>query len=190
MNLAQSPGSATFLFFFFVTLNIFLTLSALFFLASGPLPMVQGLCGVQRGRVPAGARPQPPPHPAQAGAPTRRCSHGNRSVVLSPFCPPRFPTATRVSDPDPHGSALIWVAWSGSAFISNCGSGSRRAKMTHKNRKKYRIFMFWSAGCFLLRAEGFSCSLGVLYGGLRIRKWQFFIKKINIKFPAVNLFQL
>jgi hypothetical protein len=30
-------------------------------------------------------------------------------------------------DPDPH---------------SNCGSGSRRAKMTHKNRKKYKIFMF------------------------------------------------
>jgi hypothetical protein len=32
-------------------------------------------------------------------------------------------------DPDPH---------------SNCGSdsGSRRAKMTHKNKKKYRIFMF------------------------------------------------
>jgi hypothetical protein len=42
--------------------------------------------------------------------------------------------AGRVSDPypDPHGSALIGVA----------GSGSRRAKMTHKNRKKYRIFMF------------------------------------------------
>jgi hypothetical protein len=33
----------------------------------------------------------------------------------------------RVADPDPH---------------SNCGSGSRRAKMTHKNRIKYRIFMF------------------------------------------------
>jgi len=30
------------------------------------------------------------------------------------------------SDPDPH---------------SNCGSGSRRAKMTQKNRNKYRIFM-------------------------------------------------
>jgi hypothetical protein len=30
-------------------------------------------------------------------------------------------------DPDPH---------------SNCGSGSRRAKMTHKNRKKSRIFRF------------------------------------------------
>jgi hypothetical protein len=63
---------------------------------------------------------------------------------------------TRASDPDLHGSALIWVA----------ASGSRRAKMAHKNRKKYRIFMFWSAGRSLLRAEGFSCSLGVLYGGL------------------------
>jgi hypothetical protein len=61
--------------------------------------------------------------------------------------------------------------------------------MTHKNRKKYRIFMFLSAGCALLRAEGFSCSLGVLYGGLGISKWQFLIKKIKNKFPAVNFFQ-
>jgi hypothetical protein len=36
-------------------------------------------------------------------------------------------------DPDPH---------------SNCGSGSRRAKMTHKNIKKYRIFMFSSCKFF------------------------------------------
>jgi hypothetical protein len=63
---------------------------------------------------------------------------------------------------------------------SNCGSGSgsRRAKMTHKNRKNSRIFMFLSTGCSLLRAEGFSCSLGVLYGGLGISKLQFLIKKI------------
>jgi hypothetical protein len=81
------------------------------------------------------------------------------------------------------GSALIWVVGSGS------GSGSRRGKRTHKNRKKYRIFMFWSAGCPLLRAEGFSCSLSALYGGLGINKWQFLIKKIKIKFPAVNFFQ-
>jgi hypothetical protein len=32
------------------------------------------------------------------------------------------------------GSALISVAGS--------GSGSRKAKMTHKNKKKYRIFIF------------------------------------------------
>jgi hypothetical protein len=63
-------------------------------------------------------------------------------------------------DPDPH---------------SNCGSGSRRAKMTLKNRKKARIFMFLSS---LLRAEGFSCSLGVLYGDLGISKLHFLIKKI------------
>jgi hypothetical protein len=74
-------------------------------------------------------------------------------------------------DPDPH---------------SNCGSGSRRAKMTHNNRKKSRILMFLSTGCSLLRAEGFSCSLGFLYGGLRINKLQFLIKKIEIKFPAIN----
>jgi hypothetical protein len=77
-------------------------------------------------------------------------------------------------DPDPH---------------SNSGSGSRRAKMTHKNRKKSRIFMFFSSGCSLLRADGFSCSLGVFYGGLGISKLQFLIKKIEIKFPAIIFFQ-
>jgi hypothetical protein len=80
-------------------------------------------------------------------------------------------------DPDPH---------------SNCGSGSRRAKMTHKNRKKvqnFHVLKCWNAGGSLLRAEGLSCSLGVLYGGLGISKWQFLIKKIKIKFPAVKFFQ-
>jgi hypothetical protein len=41
-----------------------------------------------------------------------------------------------------------------------------------------------------LRAEGFSCSLGVLYGGLGISKMQFLIKKIKIKFPGVNFFSI
>jgi hypothetical protein len=70
------------------------------------------------------------------------------------------------------------------------GSGSRRAKMTHKDRKKSRIFMFLSTGCSLLRAEGFSCSLGVLYGGLGISKIAILIKKIEIKFPAINFFKV
>ncbi len=48
--------------------------------------------------------------------------------------------------------------------------------------------MFLSTGCSLLRAEGFSCSLGVLYGGLGISKFQFLIKRIEIKFPAINFF--
>ncbi len=48
--------------------------------------------------------------------------------------------------------------------------------------------MFLSTGCSLLRAEGFSCSLGVLYGGLGISKFQFLIKKIEIKFPTKIFF--
>jgi hypothetical protein len=53
---------------------------------------------------------------------------------------------------------------------SESGSGSRRAKMTQKSRKKLRNFMFGSAGCSLLRAEGFFCNLDDLYGGLGISK--------------------
>jgi hypothetical protein len=53
--------------------------------------------------------------------------------------------------------------------------------MTQKNRKRTEFL------CFEVLDEGFSCSLGVLYGGLRISKLQFLIKKIKIKFPAVNL---
>jgi hypothetical protein len=65
----------------------------------------------------------------------------------------------------------------------------QEGKNDPQNRKKYRIFMFISAGCSLLRAEGFSCSLGIL-GGLGISKLQFLIKKIKIKFPAVNFFSV
>ncbi len=60
----------------------------------------------------------------------------------------------------------------GSRFNQVRGSGSRRAKMNHK-RKKIRNSIFWSAGCSkcsLLRAEGFFCSLDVLYVGLGIGK--------------------
>jgi len=37
-----------------------------------------------------------------------------------------------------------------------------------------------------LRAEGFSCSFGFLYGGLWISKLQFFIQKIEIFFPFLD----
>jgi hypothetical protein len=56
--------------------------------------------------------------------------------------------------------------------------------MTHKNRKKSRIFMFLSTGRTLLGAEGFSCSLGVLYVGLGIGKLKF-LKKNFFFFSAV-----
>jgi hypothetical protein len=52
--------------------------------------------------------------------------------------------STRVSDPDPdpHGSALIELLDPDPDPHTNCGSGSRRAKMNPKNRKKDRIFIF------------------------------------------------
>jgi hypothetical protein len=62
-------------------------------------------------------------------------------------------------------------------------------KWPTKIKKNPIIFMFLSTGCSHLRAEGFSCSLGVLYGGLWIIKLQFLIKKIELKFPAINFFQ-
>ncbi len=65
--------------------------------------------------------------------------------------------------------------------------GSRRAKMPQKHRKKLMNLIFWSAGCSLLRAEGFSCSLDVLYGGQRINKLECLIKK-DIKNSAVFFF--
>ncbi len=91
-----------------------------------------------------------------------------RWLILSSFVWKRCSSdVARVSDPDsdPH---------------SNCGSGpgSRMAKMTHKNRKKSKIFLFLNTGCSLLRAEGFSCSLEIFYGGLGISELQFLIKKI------------
>ncbi len=54
------------------------------------------------------------------------------------------------------------------------GSGSRRAKVTHKSRNKLRNVMFWSAWCSLLRAEGFFCNFDVLYIVLIKKKLNFF----------------
>jgi hypothetical protein len=59
--------------------------------------------------------------------------------------------------------------------------------MTRKYRKNSEILC---AGCSLLRAEGFSCNLDVLYGGLGISKLQFFDKKNRFRITlAVNFFQ-
>ncbi len=70
-----------------------------------------------------------------------------------------------VSDPD-----LIWI---------RSVDPDRRAKMIHKNWKKLRNFVFWSAECSLLRADGLFCSLHVLYGGLGIGQLQVLIKNMN-----------
>jgi hypothetical protein len=70
------------------------------------------------------------------------------------------------------------------------GSGSRRAKMARKYRKESINFIFWSAGCSTLRAEGFSCTLDVYYGGLGISKLQFLTKKKKKKKKNYQLYFL
>jgi hypothetical protein len=64
----------------------------------------------------------------------------------------------------------------GSGFNQVSGSGFhfririQEGKNDHKIEKKLENFMFCNAGCSLLRAEGFSCRMDLLFGGLEIRK--------------------
>jgi hypothetical protein len=82
-----------------------------------------------------------------------------------------------------------WIRIRNTGFGSVSGSRSRRAKMTHKKQRKVmKVHVFWSAGCSLLRAENFSCSLDVFYGGIGISKLQVLIKT-NIYIWAVQFFQ-
>ncbi len=62
-----------------------------------------------------------------------------------------------VVDPDPDCIRIQWGP----------GSGSRRAKMTHKHRKKLINLIFFEVldvPFLRVELEGFSCSLDVLYG--------------------------
>ncbi len=77
--------------------------------------------------------------------------------------------------------------WSVFNQVSGTRSGSRRAKMTHKSIKKIKNLMFWSAGCSLLRAEGFFCNfmedLGLVNGCFWSKKINFLIScKFFFKF--------
>ncbi len=93
--------------------------------------------------------------------------------------PCRIPLLKRQlsSVPDPPDSS--------SSFDPDPDPGGQSQNDPQK-QKKLRNFMFGSAGCSLLRAEGFSCSLDVLYGGLGKSKLKFLNKKIQTFFKAVN----
>ncbi len=95
-------------------------------------------------------------------------------------------------DPQPLRSAQSSIYLKLSVF---CRSGTaltlvgwiriREDKNDPQNLKKMEEYlMFWSAGCSLLRAEGFSCSLDFLQGDLGINKLNFFGEK------KLNFFQL
>jgi hypothetical protein len=63
---------------------------------------------------------------------------------------------------------------------SESGSGSRRAKMTHKSRRKIAEVHVLKCWMTSLRAEGFLYNLDIIYGGLGIGKLQFLIIKKKI----------
>jgi hypothetical protein len=69
------------------------------------------------------------------------------------------------------------------------GKNEKKIDKNRKIEKRTEFSFFEVPGCSLLRVEGFSCGLSVLYGGLGISKLQFLIKKIEIKFLVVNFFQ-
>ncbi len=99
----------------------------------------------------------------------------------------------------------VWIIATLSVCFSQCcGSGSgiasgfngvpgtvswsRKAKMTTKIEKKVNKLHFWKRWMFSLRAEGFFCSLDVLYGDLGISKLHFWSKKIKNKNTFLAVF--
>jgi hypothetical protein len=54
--------------------------------------------------------------------------------------------------------------------------------MTNRKVQNFYVFKYWMFSF----EGGFSCSLGILYGGLGISKLQFLIKKVEITFPVRN----
>ncbi len=85
-------------------------------------------------------------------------------------------------DTDPHTHLNLAVLW----IQIRIRIGPRRAQKAKGNSKQLKNFIFWSAGCSLLRAERFSCRLDVLYEGLTISKLQFFIKKLYYLYPDLQ----
>jgi hypothetical protein len=71
----------------------------------------------------------------------------------------------RVSDPDPHGSALF-------ELLDQDPGGQKFPTKIEEEKSKKKLHVM-RAGCYLLGAKGFSCSLGVLYGRLGISKYKF-----------------
>ncbi len=108
-----------------------------------------------------------------------------------------FPAAS-VSCPSrtlsPVAPCTCILGWQSFGIWIRIQEGKNDPQNCDKSRRKLTNFTFWSAGCSLMRAKSFSCSLDVLLGGLGISKFQFLIKK-NIKctwmlFAATNCLRI
>ncbi len=91
--------------------------------------------------------------------------------ILQIWCPvlPIVISLSSVVDPDPDtypyldwiGIRIQWCPWI-RIRIRNSDPDQGGQKWPTKKEKKLINFIFWSTGCSLLRAEGFSCSLDVI----------------------------
>ncbi len=87
------------------------------------------------------------------------------------------------------GSGFNRVSGSGSGSVFGIRFRIQEGKNDPQKKKKLRNFMFWSAGCSLLRAVGFFCNLDVLYGGQGVGKFLVFFQKSLIIFSALQFSQ-
>ncbi len=62
--------------------------------------------------------------------------------------------------------------------------------MTHKSREKIKKFNVLECWMFFLRAEGFFCNLDILFGGLGIGNWEYFIQKNLMFFFSSKFFSI
>ena len=93
---------------------------------------------------------------------------------------------TIVTLPNSNGMQLLLCYDNEGVYVNTYGKVHEQEPRNFFTSRFWQIFFHFF---FLLRAEGFYCSLVVLYGGLGISKLQFLIKKIKIKFLVVNFFQ-
>ncbi len=93
---------------------------------------------------------------------------GSAWIRINLSCWIRFRIRIQIADPDPDPGGQKWPT-------------------KIEKSPEFHVFKYWM---FSFEGWGFSCSLGDLYGGLGISKLQFLIKKIEIKFPAINFFSI
>jgi len=62
----------------------------------------------------------------------------------------------------------------------------KEGKNELKNVKKILNFHVFNSWMLSLKSGGFSCTWGVVFGGLGIIKLEILLMKILIKFPAIN----
>jgi hypothetical protein len=122
------------------------------------------------------------------GRPSEKCLYEGLEMFLILIFLFKF---TSVVDPDPYPDPdWIRIQW-GPWIRIRIGIRNPRTKITYQTKiEKVNKYYFLKCLMSLLRAEGFSCSLDVLYGGLGISELQFQLYFFLLKFLFVKILDL